>query len=366
MESERTKNVLIVGAGPVGLAATLFLSHNGYRPRIIDKLTEPVKTSKALAVNPRTMELLDTIGVIEEFIQNAFQVEAVNLYRNQKCLARNNFNGVKHMFPFIAVQEQAQSEKIFTNILSRKNIFVERGVGLAKISSVGECELQKSDGEIEKVRFDYVFSADGAHSLARKSLGLTFLGDTYNEPWYLYDAKLNTNLKSNEVYIFVLDHEFVFLMRIKDDIWRVFGNNPGLIDHLPKGTFVESIVWQSQYCISHRIIEKFSVGNVFFGGDAAHVHSPVGGRGMNLGIEDAYVFAEFLEKNRLKEYNNLRMDAVIKTVQRIHSMTNLVRGKYFLTRFFRNLLYFLMPFIFPFIRKSMTTFLFGLDHELYI
>lgn len=125
-------------------------------------------------------------------------------------------------------------------------------------------------------------------------------------------------------------------------------------------------MWDAKYRISHRVIEKFNSGNIYFGGDAAHVHSPAGGRGMNLGIEDAYVFTELLAQNRLNEYDAARSKAVKKTVNRIRTLTNNLRGQSLFSRFIRFITGLVLPFIFPFIKKSMLRFMYGLDHELYI
>lgn len=135
---------------------------------------------------------------------------------------------------------------------------------------------------------------------------------------------------------------------------------------MPKDTFVKEVAWDAKYRISHRVIKKFNVGNIFFGGDAAHVHSPFGGRGMNLGIEDAYVFTQLLIQNRLNEYNDARSKAVAPTVKRIFFLTNFVTGKTIVSRIFRFFARIIVPVMLPFVKKNMLTFVCGMDHELYI
>ena len=364
--------LLIIGAGPVGLSAALFLSFKGLIPKIIDKLPEPSKHSKALAINARTLDLFSKFGLAEEFVKNAYNLKGANIFKNEHKIAKLDLTSVNisHKYPFVVVQEQSESEKVMIELLKKRNIFVERGVGLAKIVNLEkqvEVELQNiNNGHIIKSRFDYVFSADGAHSIVRKSLGLNFAGETYDETWSLYDARFNTKFNNCEFYIHMKDNYFIFLAPIKDNIWRIFSNNSAVLSHLPKGIQVLEILWESKFTISHRVIEKFNVGNVYFGGDSAHVHSPAGGRGMNLGIEDAFVFSELLEKNQLNNYNSVRQKAVNQTVKKINFLTNIIRGRSFFSRVFRYFARLIVPIIFPLLKKQIVIFFMGLDHDLYI
>ncbi|RNA13906.1 pentachlorophenol monooxygenase [Brachionus plicatilis] len=368
MKDLNDKKILIVGAGPVGLAAALFLSHKGTKPLIVDKLTEPNKNSKALGVNPRTLELMDRIGAVDEFIKNSFRVEHANFYHNNSLLLINNFQGVKHKYPYMIVQPQYVSEMVLCDLLKQRDIQVIRGTLVKNISTSNhlvQCELQYSNGKSEIHAFDYVFCADGAHSTTRKLLGLKFEGSSYEEPWFLFDVKLKSELKPNDLSLFLNKKSFIFLVRTGADIWRVISNDPNILNRLPGGSEVENIVWRSNFTISHRLIERFSYGSVFFGGDAAHVHSPAGGRGMNLGIEDAYVFAELFASNKLDQYDKLRRNVVKKTISRIQFFTNIVRGSTYFYRFYRWLGILIIPFIFPLIQNKLNYFLFGLDHEIF-
>lgn len=368
MEALNEKKILIIGAGPVGLAAALFLSHKGIKPLIVEKLNESNKYSKALGVNPRTLELMDQIGAVSEFIKDSFRVEHVNFYRNNSLLIRNNLQGIKHKYPFISVQPQYVSEMALINLLDKRGIKVVRGALVKNISTsnnLTECDFEYSNGRLETLTFDYIFCADGAHSNTRKSLGLKFDGNTYEEPWSLFDVKLKSNLNPNDLCLFFNQESFIFLVRTEANVWRIISNDSNVLHRLPAGNEVENILWRSEFTISHRLIEKFSVGNVFFGGDAAHVHSPAGGRGMNLGIEDAFVFSELLVLNKLDQYDNLRRKRVKKTINRVQFFTNIVRGKTIFYRLIRSIGLFIMPFVFPLIKNKLNCFVFGLDHEIF-
>ncbi|RNA31624.1 pentachlorophenol monooxygenase [Brachionus plicatilis] len=326
--------ILVIGGGPVGLSAALFLSHKGIKPRIVEKLTEVNKYSRALAINPRTLELFDKINAVAEFIKDSYRVNAANFFIGSR-LVINNFEVVNHKFPFISVQPQYVSERALSELLNQRGITIEKGVIVKEVSTTNElvkCELQASDGRTESLVFDYIFCADGAHSAIRKSLGLKFNGSTYNSPLFLCDVTFKTNLNPNDFYLFFPKSQPVFFIRIERDSWRIIGTDPEILDNLPKGHEIQNVLWQSNFVINNRIIEKFRFGNVFFGGDAAHVHSPAGGRGMNLGIEDAFVFAELLAENRLNEYDKLRKNAVKKTLSKIDMITKVILGENFFYR----------------------------------
>ena len=215
------------------MSAALFLSSNGITPRIIDKLSERVIQSRALVINPRTLALFRKYGLENKLIQNSYRLEGTNVYKNDSRLTRLDMNKVNidNKKPMMIVQEQAESERALTLILNSRNIFVERGTELLSIKiaeenkSKVEVELKRMDRtQTESLRFDYVFCADGAHSIARKSLGLEFLGHTYDgEPWSLYDARLDTKIAPNELHMSLRNgNGFVFLARIREDIWRIF------------------------------------------------------------------------------------------------------------------------------------------------
>ncbi|CAF0984536.1 unnamed protein product [Brachionus calyciflorus] len=367
MECDNSKKVLIIGAGPVGLAAAVFLKHKGIRPRIVDKILEPTEHSKAMAINPRTQEIFDKINSLDEFLQKTYRLRSANFHRGTQLIIKNTFDKFEHKFPYMTIQTQKQSERVLIKMLSKRGIEVERGVSVNRVSNIDnsvQVELTTQNGEVSTEVYDYVFCADGAHSASRKSLGLKFDGSSIGSPWYLFDVKLNASLKSDEMFVYIFKFNFLFMLCIEDNLWRVFSNDENILDYLPGETSVESVEWRSNFVISHRVIERFNVGNIYFGGDAAHVHSPAGGRGMNLGIEDAYVFTELLISGRLDEYDKLRMKVVKETVAKVDRFTNIVSGKTFTTRLIRTIGLYILPYIFPFIRKSLTTFLFGLDHEL--
>ena len=358
--------ILIAGAGPVGLAAALFLSRTGVRPRVIDKLDSPSPFSKAFGVNPRTLSLLESTGATEIFLKNGRKMPAINVYRNDRLLIRNRFSTVAHPYPFLLIQSQADSEAILSELLLKAGISVERGIELTTVSTDADgvtAQLKHPGGRVESFTADYIFAADGAHSSVRKGLGLDFEGDTYEEKWLLYDVELEVSVDQDEGHALILDEGGLFMVRIQGDIWRVIGNLPDLLNHLPRGCRVGQTHWQSNFGVSHRVTERLNVGRIYLGGDAAHIHAALGARGMNLGIEDAYVFAKLYASAQLDQYHQRRNKVVKDTIKRIHGLTDVMRGKTRFSKVFRAVAPVVLPAVFPLIKSDIREFVLGLDHE---
>lgn len=359
------KGLTIAGAGPTELAVALFLKKKGYEPYLFEKRLERSQLSKAFGVNPRTLTLLKKTGATERFLETGRKMTALNLWRNGKVVLKNDFSSKDIEFPFMLVQSQEDSERILEELLAEAGVMVDRGKELSEISLGNDFVSYSLAGQTNSVKSKYFFGADGAGSATRKSLDLSFDGIVMNDPWGLYDLELDMPLNEDEGHIFLLDGGAVFTVRLKDDIWRVIGNVDNLLDRLPKGTKTGKIVWDSDFGISHRVIKQFRHQNVFFGGDAAHIHSGLGARGMNLGIEDAYVFAELYAKQRLEEYNAMRKPVVDKVMDNIEMMTDMMRGHSAKARMMRQMTP-VLPIAFGLVKNFATDFVLGLDHELEI
>ena len=218
-----------------------------------------------------------------------------------------------------------------------------------------------------------MLAADGAHSVAREQLGIDFVGSSFTQEWYLADAPLRTALAADHAHVFFLDQgEFFFMIRVVGEagqdrthnpIWRVMGNRPEPLSRLVQAEQAGPPVWTSRFHISHRIDATLSEGNVYFAGDAAHVHSPLGARGMNLGLEDAFVFAELVRAGQLSAYDRLRRPIDRGVVRRVEILSQTASAESWFTRFVRA--YVLLRAVkIPFIRSRMVAAVTGLDHEL--
>lgn len=334
MAQERS-DLLIAGAGPTGLAAALFLALRGIRCRVIDQADRPAETSRALVVNPRSLELLEPSGVAVAVLAEARPLQGVRFYTGWDNLAAMDLAQVVGSRP-MSVLPQARTEALLARALAEQGVTPERGVALERATQDAagvESVLLHANGRRETVRTALLLGADGAHSVVRKGLGLDFPGSAFAEPWPLYDLHLDDPLDLDHAHISFVPHGMIFMLALRPGLWRVLGNVAAPLDHLPGNSRPGEIAWQSNFHISHRVAERAAEGRIALAGDAAHIHSPVGARGMNLGIEDAFVYAACAADalggrlDRIADYGRLR-HAVHKTaVARIKRLTLMARGR---------------------------------------
>ncbi len=356
---KKDKQILIAGAGPSGLSAALFLTELGYRPRIIDKKTTISPYSKALGVNPRTLELFESLGITKQFLQNGRKMTAINIWKGNQHIFKNDFSKVKHKYPFMLVQPQQESEGILRSALQQRGIEVEYGVGLSGFQYQNSIyQVNLSDNTVSN--YNYLIGADGGHSVVRKQLGINYKGYRYDEIWELYDIELDTVIEPNEGHIRVFPEGGMIMIRLKDNIWRIAGNMKDILNYLPSKTQTGTIHWESKFRIHHKVAESLVQGQAVLIGDAAHLHSPVGARGMNLGIEDAYLVSQLLAKDELQHFTQLRRPYLAATVNRINNMTTGFAGNTLPSRFFRKNINWISV-IFPLVMPTARKFIMGLN-----
>jgi 2-polyprenyl-6-methoxyphenol hydroxylase-like FAD-dependent oxidoreductase len=323
--------VIIVGAGPVGLAAALFLTRRGVAVRILDALSAPVPTSKALGVNPRTLDLLDAAGVSARIEAEAQVIHALHIHKDGRSLARivPDWTALGADRPMV-ILPQGRTEALLTEALAALGVVPERNRTLTGVSQTPDhITAGFADGEV--IVAPLLFAADGAHSVVRHALDLGFPGDGWDEPWSLMDVDL-TGPSPHEGYIDFRRHGSFVCLPFSGTTFRLIGFGAPLLDSLPAGWTAGTVHWSSEFRISHRMADRMSLGRIALAGDAAHIHSPIGARGMNLGIEDAFVFAacadDFLkgQTGRIADYDRLRRPVDAAVVQRVRALTGVVRN----------------------------------------
>lgn len=353
--------ILIVGAGPTGLAAALFLAERRLRPRVVDRMLEPNARSKAFGVNPRTLMLLTGTGAVEEMLSRGRRLTHATLWSEDRRIARLDLRRGGGPYPFMLVLPQADSESILEAALAKRGLDVERGVEARVVREAppsAECDLHHPHGKVERTVPDVLLGADGVGSSVRRGLGIELEGTSFPEPWRLYDIEMKLPLP-DEAHAFLLPDGALFVIRIEGDVWRVVGNVADPLARLPRGAELGPVRWESEFRIAHRVAARFQSGTTCLAGDAAHVHSPLGARGMNLGIEDAYVFATLAATGRLRDYERLRRPVDRRVVRVVRRMTEVPRGRSVLAKLARRAAPLAGPVI-PLL--GLHRWILGLDH----
>jgi len=363
MTTYNNKEIWISGAGSTGLSAALFLSDLGYRPRITEKRSTPSTITKALGVNPNTLKLLENTGVTKRFLENGWKNKGMNFWHKGRIIYRNDFSGINHPYPFMLIQPQFETEHIMEEALAERGIFVERGITMESVAvenGITKITHSGPSGGTEHIDFTGILlGADGNKSAVRQSMGIDFRGWEHKEEFKMYDIELDTSM-STEVGHYLLFREGGMLMlHIRNGVWRVGGNMESVLDYLPKGTKTGNITWETTFTIREKVAAQFSKGNVFLLGDAAHIHSPVGARGMNLCIEDSFIFSQLIKDNRAQDYHHVRRPEIKKAVSILGQLTDKVGGRNLIGNTLRgNLDKF--SFLFPLIMPRMKKFLLGI------
>ncbi len=368
---------LVVGAGPVGLAAALLMARNRQVPRIVEVLEKPSRQSRALAVNPRTLEILEPTGITRRMLEIGVPLKKVRYYSGERSLGSLSLNDIHPKYPFMLALSQATTEQLLGQALEAAGGNIERGMKMIECRNVEEgveVIIESSDGRNREIFVcPWLFAADGAHSTAREQLLIDFEGTSFAEEWHLADAPLKTALSSNQGHIFFLEGgEFLFMIQVVDPsmeispgqtMWRVISSRPDPLSDLVLAEQAGPAIWESGFRVSHRTASTFSAGRVYLAGDAAHIHSPIGARGMNLGIEDAGVFAELARKGQLTEYSRLRRPVDLRVVHQIEFMSRIVSSRSLLLGFLSTLLFKAVIKV-PFVSSRLLAIATGLDHPL--
>ncbi len=301
-------DVLVVGAGPVGLTMACELARNGLSCRIIDKAAAPATTSRALAIFPRTLEMFQIMGLIDPVLEAGHQLNGVAIYNRSGQIAHIGFCGLPSRYRFAISLPQSETERLLTEHLGNSGIVVDRAkelVALSQTPDAAHAVIRNSAGVEETLEARWLIGCDGAHSSVRHLLAVPFEGDAYPETFLLADVKIEGPLDHVHIHLFLTGEGLVGVFPFRGDRCRVIVstqeelegqalNDPQLDEiqaivesRTNSGIRLTDPVWVSRFRISHRKIPEFRVGRVFFAGDSAHVHSPAGGQGMNTGIQDA-------------------------------------------------------------------------------
>ena len=307
-------DVLIVGAGPTGLMLANQLARRGVRAFIIDRHTGPAQQSRALAVHARTLEIYARLGISGRALELGKRATGASMWAQGRRMARVPVGDIGRdlsPFPFVLILGQDDNELIMGERLRESGIGVQWNTELAALEQAPEhvnVVLREPDGTTRKLTAAWVAGCDGARSAVRELNGIAFPGAPYEHVFFVADTEATGSMVPEELNVYLLRDGFhLFFPMRGTDRWRIVGILPPPLRGRDDLAFEEvipalrgeagselsfkSCSWFSTYRIHHRSAERFRDRRCFLLGDAAHIHSPVGGQGMNTGLQDAYNLA---------------------------------------------------------------------------
>ncbi|MFE7840155.1 FAD-dependent oxidoreductase [Streptomyces sp. NPDC057474] len=302
--------VLVAGAGPVGLTAAHELARRGLRVRLVDAAPGPSPTSRAVAVHPRTLETFDQMGTVDGILRHGRENRAFTMYASGRRLVRldADYASMPTRYPYTVIIEQTRTEAVLRAAVARLGVDVEWGVKLAGFEQddrTVRARLTHADGTEETCAVPWLVGCDGGRSTVRKALGLPLIGRS-RDTWMLADAPVHADLPPDSIYwVHTGGQALMMVPYARAGHWRLLDTAPGTPDatgaahrfaaKLSQGLGTDVRVgdpeWTSVFTFQQRMVPRMHEGRVFVAGDAAHVHSPASGQGMNTGIQEAYNLA---------------------------------------------------------------------------
>lgn len=302
-ELPATVDVVVVGAGPTGLVAACKLRQQGCTVAVFDSAAEPRTTSRAVIVHSKTLEELESLNITHRIIETGKKIN-VSIRTPSRELALLDFSRLKARYPMMISLPQAETERFLTEKLHELGGCVYRNHKVTHFdqNDVGvTIEVQNNHtGDISTITSEYVIAADGFHGSIRQALNISSDGGEYKQSFALADCEISSwPLDGDVAPIFLTGDGFLLCVPLPDGLWRVAAS----MDDAPptlaiadvqelinqrgvKGAKVEAVPWSSRFRIHRRLARSFRKNRVFLCGDAAHVHSPAGAQGMNIGIQD--------------------------------------------------------------------------------
>src|SRR5262245_6464030 len=382
-------DVLIVGAGPTGLALAITLQRAGADHLLIDKLPAGQNTSRAAVIHAHTLEMLDDLGVSARLVDEGLRLAKFSIRDRDSTQVRLRFNDLTTTHPYLLMLPQDKTERVLADRLVALGGAIHRGVTatdlqqdatavhVSLISDAGPCSIAAR----------YVVGADGMHSMVRAAAGTEFSGAAYEESFVLADVSMSWPHGRDEVMLFFSPAGMVVVAPLPNGRFRIVATLEAAPEHpdaadiqalidsrgptTPRAT-VSDVAWSSRFRIHHRLADSYRNGRLLLMGDAAHVHSPAGGQGMNTGLVDARVLGQLLAAvvtgeepdSTLNRYQSLRRPAAAQVLRLAGRLTGLATMRHPAKRWIRNLILSVINHL-PAIQRRLAMNLSGLSRRRY-
>ena len=355
--AKRETEALVVGAGATGLMMACELFRRGIACRIIDQWAAPAQTSRAIGLQPRTLEVFQAMGIDDAVLAQGIRIAGLNFYEGEKRLLHLDLqqaqSRLQSPYPFILAEPQYLIEHVLTDLLYALGGEVERSCELLSFRQEGEqvlAQVRGAGGRKEELQAKWLIGCDGAYSRTRRILGMPFDGSAYDEAFILADVDLDWSRSREEASFWLHPEGFLAVFPLPHDHWRLIAGLPStdtpsasleLFQEVfsartgDRRTRSATPTWLSNFSISRRMVSSYRQGHVFLAGDAAHIQSPAGGLGMNTGIQDAYnlgwklalVLKGKASSSLLDTYQEERMPVAREVLHQTHRNTSLVLAK---------------------------------------
>lgn len=354
-------DVLVVGAGPTGLAAAAALHRGGVTPVVIDKLAAGQNTSRAAVIHAHTLEVLEQIGVAHKLAREGITITKFSLRDRDSLLLRLSFAKLPSRFAHLLMIPQDVTERILVESLAERGVGVRRGWTLERLTQHEggvQADVATPEGR-RTINARYAIGADGMHSLVRQTAGIEFPGSRYEESFVLADVEMSWAHGRDEVMLFFSPAGLVVVAPLPGGSFRIVAT----LDEAPERPSVDDVqalldargptqrpgkvtkvLWSSRFRLHHRLATHYRHGRLLLVGDSAHVHSPAGGQGMNTGLVDACVLGQLLAdvvhgrkvEAELDRYEALRRPAAQKVLGLAGRLTSMATVKSAPGRLVRN------------------------------
>ncbi len=380
-------DVLIVGAGPTGMALAVALAQAGVGFVLVDKLAAGQNTSRAAVIHAHTLEVLERIGVSATLAAQGLALAKFAIRDRDRALVALRFDALPTRYPFLLMLPQDATEAVLAARLQEAGGTIHRGVTVESVarSEAGATATVAAGGEHRTIAARYVVGADGMHSVVRAAAGIRFGGAAYEDSFILADVALDWDGGRDEVKLFFSPAGLVVVAPLPGGRFRIVASiadapeHPGIADVQAlldargptRGRArVTSVAWSSRFRLHHRLAERYRDGRLLLVGDAAHVHSPAGGQGMNAGLVDACVLGRILaeviagrrDEGHLDEYERLRRPAAAAVLKLAGRLTAAATMKSRPRRALRNLVLSLVGSV-PAMRRRIAMDLSGLSRR---